>query len=283
MTIMESKNINVRGELLKKLQFVELEMLIEVDRICRKNNIKYSIMYGTLLGAVRHGGFIPWDDDCDVMFKRDEYEKFFQACKEDLDTTRFFLQDHRTDAEYLFGYGKLRRNNTVFKRTGQEHIKQHGGVFMDLFVYDNISDGRIARVFNKMELSFIKNAINSRIFKETAYSYPRKLIYRLLDKIPKDELFERLDKMQKKYNAMDTELSRIYTYTVNPNVSFGYPNIFYEDLYEMEFEGHSFLATKYYKEQLVISYGPDYMKLPPKELQRSHNNATEISFGDIFN
>ena len=51
----------------------------------------------------------------------------------------------------------------------------------------------------------------------------------------------------------------------------------------MEFEGHSFLATTYYKEQLVISYGPDYMKLPPKELQRSHNNATEISFGDIFN
>lgn len=57
-----------------------------------KNNIKYSIMYGTLLGAVRNGGFIPWDDDCDVVFKRDEYEKFFEACKKDLDTSRFFFK-----------------------------------------------------------------------------------------------------------------------------------------------------------------------------------------------
>ena len=95
-------------------QKVELEMLIEVDRICRKNNIKYSIMYGTLLGAVRNGGFIPWDDDCDVVFKRDEYEKFFEACKKDLDTSKFFLQEHRTDPNYLFGYGKLRRKNNLY-------------------------------------------------------------------------------------------------------------------------------------------------------------------------
>lgn len=279
---MENSNVEITGDLLKKLQSVELEMLIEVDRICRKNNIKYSIIYGTLLGAVRHGGFIPWDDDCDVVFRRKEYEKFFEACKKDLDTKRFFLQDHRTDPGYLFGYGKLRRNNTVFKRTGQEHIKQHGGIFMDLFVYDNIPDGNIARCFNKLELYFIRQTINSRIFKETAYTYPARAMYRMLDKIPKEKLFKKLDRMQKKYNKMDTELSRIYTYGVNVNVSFGYPNKFYEDLCEMEFEGHKFLATKYYKEQLAISYGSNYMKLPPKEEQRSHNNATEISFGNIF-
>lgn len=101
---------------------------MEIDRICRKNNIKYSIMYGTLLEAVRHGGFIPWDDDCDVVFGRYEYEKFFEACKKDLDTDKFFLQDYRMDSRYLFGYGKLRINGTVFKRTGQEHIRQYGGI-----------------------------------------------------------------------------------------------------------------------------------------------------------
>lgn len=102
---MMEKSFEITKDLLEKLQKVELEMLIEVDRICRKNNIKYSIMYGTLLGAVRNGGFIPWDDDCDVVFKRDEYEKFFEACKKDLDTSKFFLQEHRTDPNYLFGYG----------------------------------------------------------------------------------------------------------------------------------------------------------------------------------
>lgn len=68
-------------------------MLIEFA----ENNINYSIMYGTLLGAVRNGVFIPWDDDCDVVFKRDEYKKFFEACKKDLDTSRLFLREHRTN------------------------------------------------------------------------------------------------------------------------------------------------------------------------------------------
>lgn len=72
-----AKSFEITKDLLEKLQNVELEMLIEVDRICRKNNIKYSIMCGTLLGAVRNVGFIPWDDDCDIMLKHNEYEKFF--------------------------------------------------------------------------------------------------------------------------------------------------------------------------------------------------------------
>lgn len=94
---MQENNVEITGDLFKRIQTIDLEMLMEIDRICRKNNIKYSIMYGTLLGAVRHGGFIPWDYDCDVVFRRYEYEKFFEACKKDLDTDKFFLQDHRTD------------------------------------------------------------------------------------------------------------------------------------------------------------------------------------------
>ena len=103
-----------------------------------ENNINYSIMYGTLLGAVRNGVFIPWDDDCDVVFKRDEYEKFFEACKKNLDTSRFFLREHRTNLCYLFWYSKSRRNDAVFKRTDQGNIKQCDGIFIDSFIQDNI-------------------------------------------------------------------------------------------------------------------------------------------------
>ena len=80
---------------LRQLQMIELEMLVEVDRICKKCGIQYNIIAGTLLGAVRHGGFIPWDDDADVAMFRPEYEKFRKACKTELDTTRFYFQDHR--------------------------------------------------------------------------------------------------------------------------------------------------------------------------------------------
>ena len=104
---------------LRDVQLIELEMLIEVDRICRKCGIKYCISAGTMLGAVRHGGFIPWDDDADVAFLRPEYEKFRKACETELDTDKFYFQDYRNTKGYRWGYGKLRRKGTEFIRLNQ--------------------------------------------------------------------------------------------------------------------------------------------------------------------
>ena len=87
--------IQLDDNMLRKLQMIQLEMLTEVDRICRKCNIQYNIIAGTLLGAIRHKGYIPWDDDADVAFLRPEYEKFRDACKSELDKSRFIFQDHR--------------------------------------------------------------------------------------------------------------------------------------------------------------------------------------------
>ena len=84
---------DLNEEELKKLQKIELEMLIEIDRICKKNQIKYTLIGGSLLGAVRHKGFIPWDDDADVAMLREEYDRFVKACEVDLDTNRFYFQD----------------------------------------------------------------------------------------------------------------------------------------------------------------------------------------------
>ena len=81
--------VQINDKMLRKLQMIQLEMLIEVDRICRKCNIKYNIIAGTLLGAIRHGGYIPWDDDADVALLRPEYEKFRNACKTELDHSKF--------------------------------------------------------------------------------------------------------------------------------------------------------------------------------------------------
>lgn len=98
--------IELDATTLRKLQMTELEMLKEVDRICRKYDIKYSLDGGTLLGAIRHNGFIPWDDDADVVMLRPEYIRFYKACKKELDKDKFFLQDFRTDLDYRWGYSK---------------------------------------------------------------------------------------------------------------------------------------------------------------------------------
>lgn len=114
--------IQLDSKTLRQLQMIELEMLIEVNRICKKCGIHYTIIAGTMLGAVRHGGFIPWDDDADIGMLRSEYEKFRIACENELDSSRFYFQDNRNTKGYRWGYGKLRRKGTVFTREFQEHI-----------------------------------------------------------------------------------------------------------------------------------------------------------------
>ena len=96
----QRRKIELTDRELRQLQLNLLEMLIEIDRICRRYHIKYSLDGGTLLGAVRHGGFIPWDDDIDVSMRREEYRKFYRACRKDLERSRFFLQEYRTDQHY---------------------------------------------------------------------------------------------------------------------------------------------------------------------------------------
>ncbi len=128
------------AESLERLQAVLLELLIELDRVCRSHGIEYTLSGGTLLGAVRHGGFIPWDDDADIVMLRCEYEKFREACKTDLDASRFYFQDDTTEPEYRRGFGRLRRLHSEFVRCGQEHLKMRTGIFLDIFPRDNIPD-----------------------------------------------------------------------------------------------------------------------------------------------
>lgn len=157
--------VELTKEQLRQLQLIDLEMMIEVDRICRKNGIKYSLSGGTLLGAIRHKGFIPWDDDADIMFTHEEYEKFYRACKSDLDTARFFLQDFRTDSGYRWGYGKLRRRNTEYIKRGQEHLEQKTGVCIDLFEYQYLPDNLLARKIYQAKMFCLRKVMYSSLGK----------------------------------------------------------------------------------------------------------------------
>ena len=110
---------------LRKLQLTQLEMLKYVDSFCKANGINYSIAYGTLLGAVRHKGFIPWDDDLDICMPRDDYNKFIELWK---DTDTYLLQNHNTDNDFSQSFTKIRKKNTAFVQEVDLNCNYHNVV-----------------------------------------------------------------------------------------------------------------------------------------------------------
>ena len=175
--------ITLDQETLRKLQLTELELLQEVDRICRKCNIHYNIIAGTLLGAVRHGGFIPWDDDADVALLRPQYEKFRKACETELDTSKFYFQDHRNTPGYRWGYGKLRRKGTVFLRQNQEHMPYAQGVFIDIFPLDGVPDNYLLRSLFNFECFCVRKMLWARVGKVADKNPLMRGWYGLLDNL----------------------------------------------------------------------------------------------------
>lgn len=133
---------------LKRLQEIQMELIAEVDRICKKCGIRYNMVGGTMLGAIRHKGYIPWDDDADIGFLCSEYEKFREACKTELNHEKYYMQDLRDTPGYRWGYGKLRRKDTTFLRLNQEHMPYGQGIAIDLMPFDNVPDGSLARWFH---------------------------------------------------------------------------------------------------------------------------------------
>lgn len=122
------------NETLRKVQLVQLEMAKEVKRVCRENGINYFLDSGTLLGAVRHKGFIPWDDDLDLGMLREDYEKFCRIAPSKL-SSRYYLQTWDNDSTFALPYAKLRKKGTIYQEKKSEN-QQSSGFFIDIFPFD---------------------------------------------------------------------------------------------------------------------------------------------------
>lgn len=260
--------IELGNEELRRLQLIQLELLEEVDRICRKCGIKYNIIAGTLLGAVRHSGFIPWDDDADVALLRPEYEKFRLACKKELDKNRFYFQDHRNTKGYRWGYGKLRRKGTVFLRENQEHMPYEQGVCIDIFPLDGVPDNYLLRSVKNFECFCVRKLLWARVGKKADENFWKKQVYRAFDKIPERAVFRYYHRMIRRADRKKTRMVRILMFPT-PNSEYGYYRCWYENRMDVVFEGKTFQGIKDYDSYLSFKFG-NYMELPPKEARKAH-------------
>ena len=260
--------IQLDDKTLRQLQMIELEMLIEVDRICKKCEIKYNIIAGTLLGAVRHGGFIPWDDDADVAMLRPEYEKFRNACKTELDTSRFYFQDNRNTKGYRWGYGKLRRKNTLFLRENQEHMEYKQGVFIDVFPLDGVPDNYILRSLHNFHCFCVRKILWSAVGRYSEVRRWRRVWFQVLYKIPDRLLFRHYYSMIYNSNKKTTKMVRILMFPT-PNRAYGYKRKWYEQSIPTVFEKYTIDGIKEYDKYLSFKFG-NYMELPPEDKRKVH-------------
>ena len=260
--------VTISDEELRKIQLIQLEMLQEVDRICKKCDIRYNIIAGTLLGAVRHGGYIPWDDDADVAFLREEYEKFRIACETELDSSRFYFQDHRNTKGYRWGYGKIRRKDTLFLREHQEHMPYEQGVFIDIFPLDAVPDNYILRSLKNLQCFCVRKILWSEVGRIADKSAVKRIWYKLLASIPDKWVYQYYHKMIANAGKKKTKMVRILMFPT-PNKEWGYYRKWYENSMDTTFEGIVFQGIKEYDEYLSFKFGK-YMELPPEEKRKVH-------------
>lgn len=253
----------IERKILREAQFKMLDELIEVDRICKKYNIKYWIDSGTFLGAVRHRGFIPWDDDLDVCMLSEDYKKFLNIAKKELNN-RFFLDNKLTDKSTYFDYSRIRdRNSILIQKQHSFEEKFHQGVFMDIFIMSSFSckiqkNYRILCKLKDLKICTDKNN----------YLILKKIILFL------------------KINRLASYILNLFVEKPNSNSIVGYkywfPQLYkYTDIFplsEIEFEGYKFPCPNNADAYLKELYGDTYMELPPEKDRVWH--AKEIRLNE---
>jgi lipopolysaccharide cholinephosphotransferase len=263
-----------------RLRALELKIAEEIHRVCEKNGLRYSLIFGTLLGAVRHGGFIPWDEDMDLGMPRADYDRFVEACARDLGK-EFLLQTWDSDPRYPFPYGKVRLRGTH----APEHFAPEGvedGIFVDLFPLDAVPDGAWARKVTGWEyrvlkrLLWVKKGYGRSMREESARQRLRyDAAAAAVRFLPYGWLKRRFHSAMTRCEGLPTR--RIAAPGDAPYARQAFPRAWMDDLAPIRFEGKEFLAFRDPDSYLRNVYG-DYMTPPPPGERPTHEFGA-IDFG----
>lgn len=257
----------------KKIWAKELEMLNEFHKVCVKNNLTYFLSDGTLLGAVRHNGFIPWDDDVDVVMKREDYEKFLEIFNDNFDTNKYFLQHSKSELLYPNGHAQIRNNYTTqFTTQDFPNLKmgKNLGIFIDIFPLD------------KALSSNDSNQIKIKKYKQLCFAYLNPLSTSKLKTILKKiyltifcnsgtkckKLIDKIDVLSKEHNR-DLDAKIIGEISFAPTLeSTLFPVEWFDKVELHKFEDYEFYIPSSYDKILKKQFG-NYLEYP-KDINNSN-------------
>jgi len=266
----------------KKIWAIELDMLMKLLDVCRKHNIKIFLGGGSLLGAIRHGGFIPWDDDIDVCMLRDDYEKLTkELCHEFQEP--YFLQTPYTDDGYYFSFAKLRNSRTSDISDAFLYENFNQGLCIDIFPVDNCIVDDVEQRYNlAKELITDNSAYMRKSLKNPSVSD--------MEKIKKHsgrdplEVYEQIDANAKKYYEKNTPYVCCMVCTIFSWKNGLYNKNVFDKAINWNFEGFDVPVPIGYEEILSTHYG-DWRQLPPIEKRGTwHNSETmdpDISYTEL--
>lgn len=256
---------------LREIQLFELEMLKDVARVCERNNINYFLSDGTMLGAIRHGGFIPWDDDIDICMPIKDYKRFLKIGQKELGD-RYFVQNYRTEKYYFDMFTQVRVNGTTSIPLSWINFDIHYGMHMDIFPLVGLHDDAKKRDKQIKMFKLCKSILADK-YMEVMHETPSFRLW-CLHKIPRGlrKIFCRLNE---KYFMLDPSEHKECT-----QIWYDFIDIYKSDIFEkmisVRFEDCEFKTVKKYEEYLTTQYGD--WRTPPSEDQRGGH---EDSFGSI--
>lgn len=268
-------------EVLQKVQKVQLEMAKEIKRVCDENQISYFLYRGTFLGAVRHKGVIPWDDDMDFGMLREDYDKFCRIAPEKLGEDYFFQTWH-SDENYALPLGKVRKRGTLFVEA-KSAVLQENGIYVDIYPLDfaPVGEQKQKKLAKKLLHLFRMKLMKSGYtpWKEEERTIWKKRIGYLLYQIAAIPFSHKT--LIRKYEQLVMavpESDVIYEQSALPTVYY-FDRSWCADLAEYPYEDTTFAGPKNYDAFLSSLYG-DYMKLPPKEKRENRHQIQELDFGE---
>lgn len=256
---------NGEGTTLRKVQLRLVDMMVEIDKICRKHNIQYWITFGTLLGAVRHGGFIPWDDDLDIGMLSDDLKRFIEIAPKEL-PENLFLQTNETDPSFRRPIVRVRLKNSLFITPNEDFTRDYNkGLYIDLF--EAIPYPQVNPAFQRFLFKWYIKTNSFFYFRQhvtlknhiATITFPIinlgcTIIWFILNLGPKNNVG---------YKKQLNDVGTVYTKDM----------VF--PLTDIQFEDHTFLGPADPDRCLKASYG-DYMKIPPKDKRHSHMRHVEL-------
>lgn len=266
----------------KKAQLLMLKILKEVHRVCVENNIKYFLHFGTLIGAVRHNGFIPWDDDLDIGMLYSEFEKFCEIAREKLGDD-FVLQTNRNDSGFPYYFARVILKDTVFAELNAVKSKRkYNGVWVDVYPLEKVPENSELqqKFFDKCRMLdyFVrcKHKVISQD-KNDKNSFVKKLIVLL---VPKFILTTCRNRLFKKYRNLKNDF--LISGLWNRSVQLPLSESCYTDLMLHKFENTEVYIPRNYDIVLKRFFG-DYMKLPPESERNAHHGIISFDFGKYSN